>query len=807
MIRKLLLFTVSVCVFGLSYIHASTPCTAGFKQVIINIVPDTYPQETSWGLYDDNTGALIDTGTVNSDTICVDATRCLRFTIYDVYGDGICCAYGAGSYAVYMDTMMVAHGGSFGHFESTYFNCPAGHNCTNAIAAVKNDTITAPAPGTWYSFVPDSTGLYNIYTCGLTTCDSKIYVYDHCAGLVPTNDNQGTIMYNDDGCAGTYQSFISGALVANMTYYIRIDQYSAACAGQSIDWRIVFLGPIHGCMDSTSCTYNPLATVSDTTCVYAPSPLCPSPDLAIDVPMLQSSLFMDSLPVSNGDCYVNEGCLAGYGERRILRFSTHIRNIGNQDYFIGAPDTVGNQFVWDPCHQHWHYVGYAEYLLYDHNNQQVQVGFKNGFCVLDLECSGGGIGKYGCGNMGITAGCGDIYASYLACQWLDVTAVDTGNYTLVVRVNWNRKPDKLGHYEKRYDNNWAQICLRLYYDSTGRKNYDTLPTCPLYVDCAGDTFGSAIMDCSGACNGSSVRGDLNLNLHRDTTDLLMYLDSMTAERLPYTVCGDLNSDGQITVIDAARLNGCLRKQDSVLTTLNNPQSSQHICQFPYNVYNPLDSVVFSIANVDWQQHYIDLSVHNPLCKLMGYELKLAGINIDSVKNLAVGNYQPDIRFSPAGHIAELSNEDEALFKQQAPLNFMRVYFSHLQDSTICIARVIDVANENYQQVLGIVAGPCAVYHRHDTVATGISTVIEDADLRLIPNPSSGAFELYTTGQSLYGASIHIYDAVGKMVYENRSNEGLSNKVQFDMTDEASGVYLMQINLNGSSATKRFVIAR
>ena len=105
------------------------------------------------------------------------------------------------------------------------------------------------------------------------------------------------------------------------------------------------------------------------------------------------------------------------------------------------------------------------------------------------------------------------------------------------------------------------------------------------------------------------------------------------------------------------------------------------------------------------------------------------------------------------------------------------------------------------------AGPCAVYHRHDTVATGISTVIEDADLRLIPNPSSGAFELYTTGQSLYGASIHIYDAVGKMVYENRSNEGLSNKVQFDMTDEASGVYLMQINLNGSSATKRFVIAR
>jgi hypothetical protein len=54
-------------------------------------------------------------------------------------------------------------------------------------------------------------------------------------------------------------------------------------------------------------------------------------------------------------------------------------------------------------------------LLYDQlGNPMPQIGFKNGFCVLDLECSGGGTAKYGCGNMGITAGCGDIYSSGLS---------------------------------------------------------------------------------------------------------------------------------------------------------------------------------------------------------------------------------------------------------------------------------------------------------------------------------------------------------------------------------------------------------
>ena len=63
---------------------------------------------------------------------------------------------------------------------------------------------------------------------------------------------------------------------------------------------------------------------------------------------------------------------------------------------------------------------------------------------MDLECSDGGTGQYGCSNMGISALCGDIYGSGLSCQWIDVTDVADGTYFLIVRANWDFIPDALG---------------------------------------------------------------------------------------------------------------------------------------------------------------------------------------------------------------------------------------------------------------------------------------------------------------------------------------------------------------------------
>jgi hypothetical protein len=85
---------------------------------------DNYPGETSWELYDDKLDVIVATGSgytggATNENYCVISTHCYEFTIYDSYGDGICCSYGSGSYSVTYFGDEVASGGNFTSSEST----------------------------------------------------------------------------------------------------------------------------------------------------------------------------------------------------------------------------------------------------------------------------------------------------------------------------------------------------------------------------------------------------------------------------------------------------------------------------------------------------------------------------------------------------------------------------------------------------------------------------------------------------------------------------------------------------------------
>ncbi len=188
------------------------------------------------------------------------------------------------------------------------------------------------------------------------------------------------------------------------------------------------------------------------------------PDLIVVESALQNSLQVQTLN-SNDQCYLNEGCVNGLGQRDIIRFTTHIRNIGDTDFYVGAPPgnpaNENEQWEYDECHGHWHYEGYAEYKLFDESNTEIPIGYKNGFCLIDVECNGGGTFTYTCSNQGISAGCGDIYSSGLACQWIDITDVADGRYSLEIRVNWDQSPDANGNVESSYANNTGSVCFDL----------------------------------------------------------------------------------------------------------------------------------------------------------------------------------------------------------------------------------------------------------------------------------------------------------------------------------------------------------
>ncbi len=177
--------------------------------------------------------------------------------------------------------------------------------------------------------------------------------------------------------------------------------------------------------------------------------------------------------------------------------------------------------------------------------------------------------------------------------------------------------------------------------------------------------------------------------------------------------------------------------------------------------------------------------------------------VDSIKNLALGNYTPDIRSAANGHIVGISADENALFKQSAPLNFMRVYYSTLTDTMICIDEIIAAVNSNYEEVHGKIGGNCAV--EPVTPPSGIVSLNGDA-LSVIPNPSSGLFDVYLTGLSLFGAEIKIIDALGRVVM-NAPYGDLSNHFSVDLSAQQSGFYYLHINLNGNSLTKRLLLIK
>ncbi|MEO0734664.1 MAG: T9SS type A sorting domain-containing protein, partial [Bacteroidota bacterium] len=104
------------------------PSGCNGNEVTLTIVLDNYPEETSWTITNDagqtvasggTYGSRPDGSTVTEDLCLVD--DCYTFTINDAYGDGICCAYGNGSYSLAQGSTVLASGGSFASSEATDF--------------------------------------------------------------------------------------------------------------------------------------------------------------------------------------------------------------------------------------------------------------------------------------------------------------------------------------------------------------------------------------------------------------------------------------------------------------------------------------------------------------------------------------------------------------------------------------------------------------------------------------------------------------------------------------------------------------
>ncbi|XP_062561453.1 lysyl oxidase homolog 2B [Armigeres subalbatus] len=199
-------------------------------------------------------------------------------------------------------------------------------------------------------------------------------------------------------------------------------------------------------------------------------------DLAFDHVELEQSLHLEDRLMYLLQCAMEENCVASQAyeiqrdnpnwhleTRRLMKFTARTVNIGTADF---RPNIPKHLWEWHLCHMHYHSMEvFAAFDIYDSKGVKVAEGHKASFCLEDNQCLPGTEPKYACanfGDQGVSVNCADIYRHNLDCQWVDISELDFGLYTLRVAINPEFKVA-----EMNYDNN-AAVCSLLYTETYAR---------------------------------------------------------------------------------------------------------------------------------------------------------------------------------------------------------------------------------------------------------------------------------------------------------------------------------------------------
>jgi len=172
--------------------EAPTPivCTDEQSTLVINVNTDFYPQENNWVLerysgfrqfeqIAENPLTVANLDYV--DTVCVESGETYKWTLFDVFGDGLCYQGVCGSYSVSLDDVEVASGDAFGNEVSVVV---AGGDCVDngtRIRIIKpdggNQNVNCGQVSGYLGNNPSKVNLI----CGLEVLDGGSLA-DYCAG-------------------------------------------------------------------------------------------------------------------------------------------------------------------------------------------------------------------------------------------------------------------------------------------------------------------------------------------------------------------------------------------------------------------------------------------------------------------------------------------------------------------------------------------------------------------------------------------------------------------------------------------------
>ena len=304
---------------------------------------------------------------------------------------------------------------------------------------------TGPSPERMYRWTPSTSGTAVIATCGSGTLyDSVVHVHANTCGGAELGCNDDTTGCTTGEPNDHHGSRVAVNVAAGQTYVIVVDGYNGARGTYTLT-----VSPPSVCGNgvregSEECDGGNVAACPSGQCTASCTCVPPANGLPDLVPEIVDVSVAFNTTVASGD--VVEGCAEATSGVDLLRFGAYSRNLGTADFTLGDPlcptpcdehplELCGDpDFICSPAqgHNHAHYNNYARYDLLDANGQTIVVGHKQGYCLRDTDCAAP---VYTCTNQGITAGCSDLYGANLGCQYLDITGVPGGTYTLRVTID------------------------------------------------------------------------------------------------------------------------------------------------------------------------------------------------------------------------------------------------------------------------------------------------------------------------------------------------------------------------------------
>ncbi|OYQ43166.1 hypothetical protein CHU92_03640 [Flavobacterium cyanobacteriorum] len=136
--------------------------------VTLNLVTDSFGNETSWTLKNESGTTLYSGGnygnfqTINQ-TFVLNTAGCYTFTINDSESDGICCDFGDGSYTLSTGSNIIYQGGAFGSTESVAFRLDNAMSVDDNMLKASVKVYPNPSSGVFSITGMQSSVSYSLY--------------------------------------------------------------------------------------------------------------------------------------------------------------------------------------------------------------------------------------------------------------------------------------------------------------------------------------------------------------------------------------------------------------------------------------------------------------------------------------------------------------------------------------------------------------------------------------------------------------------------------------------------------------------